>query len=537
MKILMFLTDFASYKTFLDLKNYLYNNPVENIQLDYYYFNYQYANTYQSKNKPSLMYFANNYITRYMEETYTDRKYGYNLLYTVFLESFMSVLKNYINKKDNLLDFSPNDIFTNNIEWISSDECQMSKDIFNKELTNIPYADIYLISNRLSYKNAGTITVELALALYLIRKYSSKVFIGGGAINESNNTIVELINAVGREYTNGKLEYLVGTIGINIYNYLKGYEYQNKRSPIERNLPELNLASVLLDKLGNKFAIELVRGCAQHCPYCCNPLINKYDRVSIEVYKYWLQYINENYCNLDISLYAPELNTNENYFTEVLEYLSKNNIKNCFNFYLNISKITQKHINLMRKINISEINTSVDMLFDNNNNRHYNTIKSITDKIDTLIDIVKSKNARFVLYIVANIPNMTPCNYNLYKDIFEKYLEYIDYSLFNIYPSTEYFKQPSEHGIEFIYYKNRYSELDSIKNIIEKIPVLCFRKDIDRQKLTNIQFDILCNMKSKVIYGRHFGFNNSRFLEQLMKMVSIDRDLINNNITLKNILL
>ena len=73
--------------------------------------------------------------------------------------------------------------------------------------------------------------------------------------------------------------------------------------------------------------------------------------------------------------------------------------------------------------------------------------------------------------------------------------------------------------------------------LLKKIPVLCFRKDIDRQKLINIQFDILCNMKSKVIYGRHFGFNNSRFLEQLIKMVSIDRDLINNNITLKNILL
>ena len=529
----MFLTDFASYKTYLDLKNYLYNNPVENIQLNCYYFNYQFANTYQSKNNPSLMYFANNYITRYMEGTYTDRKYGYNLLYTVFLESFMSVLRNYINKKDNLLDFSSDGIFTNNIEWIPSYECQMSKDMFNKELTNIPYADIYLISNRLSYKNAGTITVELALALYLIRKHGSKVFIGGGAINEANNPIVELINAAGREYTDGKLEYLVGTIGINIYNYLKGYEYQNKRSPIERDLPELNLDSVLLDKLGNKFAIELVRGCTQHCPYCCNPLINKYDRVGIEVYKYWLQYINENYCNLDISLYAPELNTNENYFTEVLEYLSKNNIKNCFNFYLNISKIMQKHIDLMRKINISEINTSVDMLFDNNNNRHYNKIKSVTDKIDTLIDIVKSKNARFVLYIVANIPNMTPCNYILYKDIFEKYPEYIDYSLFNIYPSTEYFKHPSKHGIEFIYYKNRYSELDSIKDIIEKIPVLSFRKDIDRQKLTNIQFDILCNMKSKVIYGKHFGFNNSRFLEQLMKMVSVDRKLIDKKISAK----
>ena len=72
----------------------------------------------------------------------------------------------------------------------------MNKQKFNNELEHIPRADLYLISSRNGFKCFALLSVEIALSLYLIRKYNSKVFIGGGAINEPDNIIIKLINTI-----------------------------------------------------------------------------------------------------------------------------------------------------------------------------------------------------------------------------------------------------------------------------------------------------------------------------------------------------
>ena len=67
MKILMFLTDYASYKTYLDLKNYLHNNNFTDIELEYYYFNYTFVNPYKHNNQKYLFY-TTNHLTHYIEQ-------------------------------------------------------------------------------------------------------------------------------------------------------------------------------------------------------------------------------------------------------------------------------------------------------------------------------------------------------------------------------------------------------------------------------------------------------------------------------------
>lgn len=79
----MFINDYSSYKTFLDLKNYLYNtNCLDTVELDYFYFEYQNAHTYHI-NKYSTK--AHIHITRDIESNYTSQKYGYIYIYILYL--------------------------------------------------------------------------------------------------------------------------------------------------------------------------------------------------------------------------------------------------------------------------------------------------------------------------------------------------------------------------------------------------------------------------------------------------------------------
>ena len=528
MKILMFLTDYASYKTYLDLKNYLHNNNFTDIELEYYYFNYTFANPYKHNNQKYLFY-TTNHLTHYIEQEYTDKKDGFVIEYTMFMESFMSLLKNFINDKDDLIDIDNNNIFMNTVEWFNMFNPTMNKEVFSNELNKIPRADIYLISSRLGFRNFATLTIETALALYLIRKYGSKVFIGGGAVNDYGNIIPELINAAGREYTDGKLEYLVGTIGINIFNYLKGYEYQNKRSLIEQNVLPLDFTrNELMNYFDNSFAIELIRGCTQHCPYCCNSVINKYDTIDISNYDSWFAYLNNNFSNTHLYFYAPEINTNKDYFDRVLDYLITNNIRNPLSFYINIIKIADEQIEKLKQLNIFELSCGLDLLFDRVSYKHYQLNKTM-NKLDKIVKLCKDKHIEFHAYIVANVPKYKKIDYNTYSDIFIKYYNIITYSEYILMLASDIAKNPQRYGISYIYYKNRYKELNNISKIINDIPVMYFREELTRKELVNMKYEILSNMRQYVILGIMCGFKSSNFIQSILNQIIPDFDLIQNH--------
>lgn len=519
----MFLTDFVSYKTFNDLKNYLYNSSCKNIELDYYYFNYQLVHGYDINNNNISSFI---HITKYMEQDYTNKKYGYCMTHTRFIESFMSILRNFINKKDNLLDISnPLNLYFNDIHWYSDNkDLPINKDIFNKEIDNIPYADLYLISSRDNISNSAALSVELALALYLIRKYNSKVFIGGNHFNQNNNPIVNLINAVGHEYTNDKLEYVIGTIGINIFNYIKGTEYQNKWSPIETNIPVLNLSKNFLNILDNQFAIELIRGCQHNCPYCCNHIISKYNRVNIDVYKQWLIYLSDNYPDCCISLFAPELNTDKEYFINILKWIINNNIKTSFRFYVNLNYIDEEQIEYLSKISINDLRFSIDLLNDN-------TIyqEKLSYYVDKLLEL---KTGKTYIHIVTNVPNCTPTIYHYYKDIFHKYYKYLFWNEYHLYTCTDYFYNSQKYGINFLYYKCRYKELNLINKCIEQIPVMYWRNDLNRKELVNNEYDILNNLKKETF---DIDNNNHHFIPSLIHQIAPDLDIVENPNNLLNV--
>lgn len=522
--ILMFLMDFSSYKTYLDLVNYLYNNKLD-VKLDYYYFNYKYVNAHHNTNN-SIM--SPIHTTRYMENDYTTEKYGYNMTHTRFVESFMSVLKNYINNKDDLLDIdNPDNLYLNNIEWyddIGTNTHKLSKEDFNVKINDIPYADIYLITSRQGNHSTACLSVELALALYLIRKHNSKVFIGGNHYNQLNNMVANLINAVGREYTNDKLEYLIGTIGINVYNYIKGYEYQNTWSQIERQTKDLAQSDLDNRILGDEFMIELIRGCKNRCVYCSNPILNsKYDIVPIETYHQWLNLLNNN-LNYTVHLMAPEINTDNEYFIHTLKYIINNNLNNKFQFYLNINCITDEQISLIKHVNINDINIGIDLLFDGAKYNKYNNMSTI-DNVMNCIDKLLELNAHISMFMVANVPMFLPVTFNQYKDIFKKYHEFINWSEFQIPPVTDYIHNPSKYGIRYIYYNNRYKELSSIDKYISKLPVMYFRTDLNRKEMVNNKYDILKNMTNVLL----FQSNNVAFLFSLVHDILSDLDLVDNH--------
>ena len=527
MKITMFLTDYMSYKTYLDLKNYLSNNKyISNIELDYYYFNYTCSHLYKPQILPYLFYPTND-IATHVENMTSEQHNGFVIQYTMFAESFMLMLRNFINNKDDLLNIKEdNSIFPNILEWFNQFNNSVERNSFDSEIEKIAKADIYLISSRLGFKNFATMTIETALALYLIRKYNSKVFIGGGSVNEPDNPIVNLINAVGREYTDGKLEYLVGTIGINIFNYLKGYEYQNKRSLIERNVLPLNFTeNELTNYFNNSFAIELIRGCTQCCPYCCNSVINKYDTIDISNYDSWFAYFNSYFPSAHLYFYAPEINTNKEYFDRVLDYLITNKICNPLSFYINIIKITDKQIDKLAQLNIHTLSCALDLLFDDVAYKQYN-IGNILDKLDKLVQLCNSRNTTLYAYIVANVPKYVGVDYSRYKDIFTKYQNIIQYSDFVLFISTDIAKNPHKYGLKYSYYTNRYKELSSIDKVISNIPIMYFREDIDRKQLLLKKYAILQHMIKDIAYDVMLGFKNKFFLQLLIEQVLPDIDVI-----------
>ena len=526
-KILMFITDFSAYKTFLDLKNYLYNHGIDNVELRYFFFPYSYAHSYRIEKYNVKMDIS---ITRAMEKDYTYKKYGYAEIFFLFVESLMTVLKNYVNGKEDLLSIiNTNKLALNIIDWNNTLHAGLSKQKFNNIAHNIPKADIYLISNRLNIANSASITVEIALALYLIRQYGSKVFIGGGHFNEPNNILVELINAIGREYTGGKLEYLVGTIGINIYNYLKGYEYQNKRSPIERNVLPLHIGQYdMANKFNNSFAIELIRGCKNKCSYCCNHVINEYDSVDISVYEPYFKYLNEYYPDTTINLCAPEMNTDKEYFIRTCEYIYKN-IKNPVSFFINLSRLDDEQFEYLSKLNIDTLEFSIDNLFDKHSYKNWNNFP-LYIYLDRLQELKRNKNIRVYAYLVANAPCSHLIDWNTYKNIFTRYSDIINYSEFYLMTSIDYFHNPQKYGISFIYYRNRYKETSNIRKVIEKLPVMYFREDVNRKELVNMKYDILRHLK-KQMFVDMIGLkhnNNIHFALGQMCHIYPDLDLVDN---------
>ena len=280
------------------------------------------------------------------------------------------------------------------------------------------------------------------------------------------------------------------------------------------------------DYFQNFFVIELVRGCTQGCPYCCNSPINKYDKIDINVYHKWFEYLKQNYPNTNIYFYAPEINTDSDYFDSVLDYLIDNNIKNPLSFYINIIKLKNEQIEKICKLNVVEMNCGLDLLFDNVQYKKYGKLSDLFATIDRLNNILESHNGYFTPYIVANVPQYTLATWDKYKEIYTKYYNYISYSEFVLFPSTVIYKNPSKYGLEYIYYQNRYKELSAISNYINRIPVMYFRNDISRKELVNMKYEILKNMRKYVILGVTRGFENESFLKSLAEYVIPDFDLI-----------
>ena len=279
----------------------------------------------------------------------------------------------------------------------------------------------------------------------------------------------------------------------------------------------------------NTFVMELIRGCTQGCPYCCNSVINKYDKVDISIYNKYFQYLNKKSSSTGIFLYAPELNTNKEYFINTCKYLYKN-VKNPISMFVNLDKMDDEQFEWILKLNLFELKFAIDGIVEHTKYRKWDNLERTYEYLKTLTNIRKSSNIEITCHMVANAPNYVLLNWDTYKDIFLRFSDIIKYSEFYLMTSVDYFHHPEKYGISFLYYQNRYKELFAINDVISKVPVMYFREDINRKELANRKYDVLRHLKKQIITDMlHIKQNTNLYgVLNLMCQIYPDLDLINN---------
>lgn len=105
--------------------------------------------------------------------------------------------------------------------------------------------------------------------------------------------------------------------------------------------------------------------------------------MDISVYDKYFKYLNEHGANTTLYLYAPELNTNKNYFIRTCKYIYEN-VKNPISFYVNIDKLDDEQLQWLLQLNLAEIKFSIDGLFDKTKYREWNNLSKIYSYLDKL---------------------------------------------------------------------------------------------------------------------------------------------------------
>lgn len=531
MNILFIITDSSGYKTYLELKNYLHNNNCH-INLNYYYINADIndikfaSNKFYHENSRLIDSFEgeDEVLSKYYEDYYNiNRPYGYALARTMFIPSTLIVLKNYLNNEQYLLSN------LNTKEYLTTIKYKHYKDYieFEEQYNNIPDADLYLISERNGACNSALLTIQLSLSLYLHRKYKdSKIIIGGGRNNTSNNPIANLINAIGRSYTSNRIEYCIGDIGPVIHNYINNINYNcsygmNKNKVLDLDISEHEMNNIL----NNNFGISFSNGCINNCPFCIGHNVSRFDIINdISIFTPYFKYLHNNYPNTNINIFDNEINHTKGYFTKFMNYILSLNINNPITIFLDMKMITDDDISLMKQYKNLNLSISADYLDIDNKKSILINFKTIYDKlIENDINVNK-------IYIVANIPNFKTINNDDFLDIFKYSYNNNIYEDFRLELSSDLYINADKYGISFFNYNNTDETFKDINEELNNIPIMYYRSDYNRKELLNEKYKLLSKLRGYLLLINRNKLKPNNLIDSLVVNSFIYRDLIDNRI-------
>lgn len=531
MNILFIITDSSGYKTYLELKNYLHNNNCH-INLNYYYINADIndikfdSNKFYHENSRLIDSFEgeDEVLSKYYDEYYNiNRPYGYALARTMFIPSTLIVLKNYLNNEQYLLSN------LNTKEYLTTIKYKQYKDYieFEEQYNNIPDADLYLISERNGSCNTSLLTIQLSLALYLHRKYKdSKIIIGGGRNNTKNNSIVNLINAIGKNYTDNKLEFCVGDIGPVIYNYINNTNYNNVYDMNKKEVLDLDISEYEMKYiLKNNFGVSYSKGCINNCPFCIGHNISTFDIINnINIYNKYFIYLNKNYPNTNINVFDNEINHTKDYFATFMHNIISLNINNPITIFLDMKMITDNDIMLMKQYKNIILNVSADYLDTINK-------KDIITNFKHMYDKLKNNNINVdKIYMVANIPNFKTINNIDFLEVFKYSYNNNIYEDFRLELSSDLYINANKYNITFVNYNNKDNTFINIEKELNNIPIMYYRSDYNRKELLNEKYKLLNKLKGYLLLIVNNKLKSNNLIDSLVVNSFIYRDLIDNRI-------
>ena len=531
MNILFIITDSSGYKTYLELKNYLHNNNCH-INLNYYYINADIndikfdSNKFYHENSRLIDSFEgeDEVLSKYYDEYYNiNRPYGYALARTMFIPSTLIVLKNYLNNEQYLL------ANLNTKEYLTTIKYKQYKDYieFEEQYNNIPDADLYLISERNGSCNTSLLTIQLSLALYLHRKHkNSKIIIGGGRNNTKNNSIVNLINAIGKNYTDNKLEFCVGDIGPVIYNYINNTNYNNVYGMNNKEVLDLDISEYEMKYiLKNNFGVSYSKGCINNCPFCIGHNISTFDIINnINIYNKYFIYLNKNYPNTNINVFDNEINHTKDYFATFMHNIISLNINNPITIFLDMKMITDNDIMLMKQYKNIILNVSADYLDTINK-------KDIITNFKHMYDKLKNNNINVdKIYMVANIPNFKTINNIDFLEVFKYSYNNNIYEDFRLELSSDLYINANKYNITFVNYNNKDNTFLNIEKELNNIPIMYYRSDYNRKELLNEKYKLLNKLKGYLLLIVNNKLKSNNLIDSLVVNSFIYRDLIDNRI-------
>lgn len=502
MNICMILSDSCGYKTYLDLLNYAKFYGFDDININYFIMpelaliDIKYSDEFQIP-------ICDHSEARFFEKFYKLKDKNVFMLYrNAFVVPLINILKNYINNQPLLSNNANNCNISTELVYFTN--INRTGNIHNADeielkFNTIPKADLYLFSARDSRN--GSIAVQLACSMFLIKKFGADVIVGGGSHNSSISNVPKLINKIGETYFDGKLKYKIGDIGATVYNYINNTNNNiyNKFTDLTE-LVDLNLDSQMLQKkIENKFVVAFSHGCVNSCPYCSGSKISKYSiHNDLSLFDKWFYYLKTNFPDTTIEIFDNEINPSINRIVKILEYLIKHKIRNPINFYINNYYINDEIISLLKHINVGTLYTSIDCMFDDIKFKH----NSSKNDFDNIISKLHSNVHNLIIDLVANPPIIGGGKYindPLLVKLYLRYLNIIEYNEFGLAPSSDMAANPNKYGLNYIYFK--YNDINILSNISKElysVPILYSRSDIDRADLVNMKHNLL-NVLNKYI--------------------------------------
>lgn len=552
LNILMLVNNSASFKIYQELKQYLlvYDYIPNEVNLAYYYIPMKVLFYYDKKQIiPELDFNMKDFFYSYNIQTDYSYKDLYACKSTANINYLLQIVHNYINNKplDNNLD---------TVSWIGNKYIYNNQNrklyTFNDILEladKIPQADIYLIN----YLPGAAFVVQFLIAIYLIKKFNAYVLIGGGKNLNNTNPETQLVNAIGHSYLDNKLFKCSGAIGPTVVDFLNNRPFLNSyidiheyfKKPWYINLSDFEVSTIC----ENDIYISTSYGCTGHCPYCVGSNLHSFTELeSLDYYKDILLYLSKHYPNSRVTFYDTELNRNKDRFNSFIEWLKDNNISNKVNFYINLQYIDDISLDILPHINIGDIRSAFDGIFERFNNRNkYNINKDpYLIKFKQLKDVIKKQKGTLFMNSILFIPGSS--DLKKYKEdpmfaeqVAKAHVLYafdltFEINMYGLMFNSDMFFNKDKYNIKIVNYENnRFKDLKDIANEVNNIPAF-YTYDFTRRDRTHAMHSMLNVWKDNAFLtfdnklqsnsSREFRYLGYILLNDLIDEYSIHDDVV-----------